>query len=153
MRPLTCSLLLLITMGCKLQPGSAIDAANEEVHDIISSAWREHIAAAVDEDLAGVIAMYASDMLYVVPGQREVRGLRDLEAMERETLAELDVVSATHTIHDLRVFGDAAYEISTVEGPVRAPGAEAEVFAFHFMGMWTRQADGAWRLRYLVGQP
>ena len=97
--------------------------------------------------------MYADDMIYVVPGQQEVRGRPALEKMEKKTLATMNVLHATHTIHSLRVFGNAAYEISTIVGPVGAPGEPAKVFAFHFIAMWKRQADGDWRVQFMVGQP
>ena len=160
LRPLFATFGAMVALSsCAAPPASdsptgyADASTHAEVHAAISASWRDHISAATRKDLKGVVAMYADDMIYVVPGQQEVRGRPALEQMETKSLATMDVLQATHTIHALRIFGDAAYEISTVEGPVRARGEPAKVFAFHFMAMWKRQADGDWRVQYMVGQP
>lgn len=120
--------LLFPTFAALVALGSCASppAAEASTGETISVAWREHIAAAKRKDLPGVLAMYADDMVYVVPGHEEVRGRSALGEMEKRTLAAMDVLSATHTVHALRVFGDTAYEISTIEGPVRARGEEAK---------------------------
>ncbi len=132
------------------------DAPMEEAADVraaISRLWYDHIEAAKAKDLAGVIEMYAEDAVYLVPGVQDVRGRPAIEEMEAGSLAEADVLEATHTIRDLRVFGDVAYEIGTVSGPVRPRGQSAQTVTFPFMAMWQRQASGAWRVRGLVGKP
>lgn len=142
--------------GCSspsLPPGAAVDTTETQIRAAISEAWRDHIDAAKRKDLAGVMAMYAQDAVYVVPGVTEVRGHSAIHAMEEQGLAAADVLDATHTIHDLQVFDNIAYEIGTVAGPVRAKGQAAQTLTFQCMGMWQRQGNGVWRLRYLVGQP
>ena len=118
----------------------------------IDAAWRAHIDAAVRKDLAGVVAMYADDAVYLV-GDEPIVGLPAIEAMEAAGLAGNDLVEATHTILELRRFEDVAYEIGTVVGPVRPHGEErtSEVH-FAFMAKWVRGGDGAWRLHRLVGR-
>jgi len=136
--------------GCSsVERGGAPEA---EVRDAVAAAWRGHIEAAQRKDLAGVMAIYAGDAVYAVAGAPEVRGRPALERMEAEGLAAADVLGATHTTHDLRVFGDAAFEIGTIEGPVRPRGEAARVVTFHFMAEWARGPGGAWRLRHLVGR-
>jgi len=71
--------------------------------------------------------------------------------MEARTLAEIDVVSAEHTTDALRTYGDVAYELGTVIGPIRSKEGELRTVTFRFMAMWRRQVDGAWRIAHLVG--
>ena len=73
--------------------------------------------------------------------------------MEARTLADYDVVSAEHAIDALRAFGDGAYELGTVIGPIRPKDGEPQTVTFHFMAMWRRQADGAWRIAHMAGGP
>ncbi len=123
------------------------------VRETISSAWRDHIDAAIRKDLEAVLDIYADDIVYAVEGAPEVRGREAIAAMEARTLTEVDVVAAEHTIASLRVFGDVAYELGTVIGPVRPKAGEARTVTFHFMAMWRRQADGAWRIAHMTGRP
>ena len=37
--------------------------------------------------------------------------------------------------------------------PKRATGKPANVVTFRYMARWKRQADGHWRIQYMVGQP
>jgi ketosteroid isomerase-like protein len=129
------------------------ESTEVQIRAAISKAWRDHIDAAKRKDLVGVMAIYAQDAAYVVPGATEARGHSAINMMETQGLAAADVLDATHTTRDLRIFEDIAYEIGTVAGPVRAKGGVAQTITFHFMGMWRRQGDGTWRLTYLVGQP
>jgi uncharacterized protein (TIGR02246 family) len=123
------------------------------VRDAVSRAWRGHIDAAIRKDLGAVLDIYAEDIVYIVEGSPEVRGREAIAAMEARTLADYDVVSAEHTIDALRVFGDVAYELGTVIGPIRPQDGEPQTVIFHFMAMWRRQADGAWRIAHIAGGP
>jgi uncharacterized protein (TIGR02246 family) len=147
------SLVLVVALlgACSsTRRGEDLDGA---VREAVETAWREHIDAARRKDAERVAAIYAEDAIYAVAGAPEVRGRAALERMEVEGLAAGDVIEATHTTHELRVFGDVAYEIGTIEGPVQARGEPApRVVTFHFMGQWARQSDGTWRLRHLVGR-
>jgi uncharacterized protein (TIGR02246 family) len=119
----------------------------------IATAWRSHIDAARRKDLQGVMRIYAKDIAYLIPGEREVQGLSAMEQMERQSLEAADLLHATHTTHGLRVAGDLTYEIGTIEGPLKPAGKPARTVTFHFMALWQRQEDGNWRLRYLAGRP
>ncbi|MGE0129669.1 MAG: SgcJ/EcaC family oxidoreductase [Blastocatellales bacterium] len=146
---------VIVLSGCALKttPGVTTDSTETRVRAAISTAWREHIEAAKRKDVAGVAAMYADDAVYIVPGAQEARGRPAIEAMEAQGLASADVLDATHTTRDLRVFDDVAYEIGTIAGPVRPQGKAAQTVTFHFMAMWRRQGDGSWRLWHFVGRP
>jgi ketosteroid isomerase-like protein len=97
--------------------------------------------------------IYAKDIAYVIPAEREVHGLSAIAAMERQGMESADLLHATHTTHDLRVAGDLAYEIGTIEGPLKPAGKPARTVTFHFMALWQQREHGDWRLRYLVGRP
>ncbi len=132
--------------------GVALDSS-AAAHDAISIAWSDHIDAAIRKDVNAVLEIYADDVIYVVPGMEDVRGRDAIDAMETRSLAEADVLHAEHTIQNLSVFDDIAYELGTVIGPVRPRGRDATTVTFHFMAMWQRQADGGWRIRCFVGLP
>ena len=123
------------------------------VRAAISVAWVEHIDAARRKDEQAVVAIYAEDILYVVPGVREVRGRPAISELESQTLDTADVIDAYHVIDSLRVYGDEAYELGTVIGSVRPKGGAPELVTFHFMASWRLQTDGAWRIQHLVGAP
>ncbi len=129
-------------------PGRPDEALRAEV----AESWASHIAAAQRKDLAGVMAIYAEDAVYSTGGAPEVRGLDAIRRVEAESLAGADVLDARHTTHDLRVFGDAAFELGTIEGPVRPRGAEAANVVFRFMALWRRDAEGRWRVAHFVGR-
>jgi len=122
------------------------------VQTALSTAWDEHLAAAGRKDAAAVAAIYAPDVLYIVPGKQEVRGRPAIDLMEAQGLETTDVRDAVHTTEALQVVGEVAYELGTVKGEVRPHGQPSGLMTYHFMAMWQRQPDGAWRLRYLIGQ-
>ncbi len=146
-RHLCCSLVVVFA-AC----ASVRDMSGLEVSATIARLWREHIDAAKRKDAAAVVTIYADDILYRVPGE-EVRGRAAIAAMEARTLAEADVIDAQHTTTSLRIFGDIAYELGTVVGPIRAGGDPPRTVTFHFMALWKRGADNAWRIQSFVGAP
>jgi uncharacterized protein (TIGR02246 family) len=129
-------------------------AANGEtrVRDAIGEAWREHLAAVRRKDAAAVGRLYADDVVYIVPGEHEVRGREAIDAMEAQGLASVEIGDVTHRTEALRVHGDLALEIGTVAGPVRPRGQEAKEVTFRYVARWKRQADGRWRVQHMVGE-
>ena len=125
---------------------------HSDIRQLIGTTWREHIDAAGRKDLGGVLAMHTDDIVYVIVGQSETRGITALEDVERSNLASADLVAAQHTTDSLQVFGDTAFEIGTIAGPVRPKGGEAQTVVFHFMAKWRRVGQGIWKVSYLVGE-
>ncbi len=134
----------------------------ERVRTAIAEAWRDHVAAVKRKDAAGVGRLDADDIVYIVPGECEVRGRKAIDEMEIQGLASVEILDVTHTTEGLRVYGDIAYEIGNVVGPVRPRGKPAKVVTFHYMARWKRHAEehlgwhvfpAHWRIQYLVGQP
>lgn len=140
--------VLLTLAACASTPV----AENSAVSAAVGRMWKEHIAAAQRKDLDATLAMYADDVVYVIPGAQDVRGRAALEVVEAEALRTADIFDVVHSTHDLHVFGDVAYEVGTVHGPVRPHGQPVRVVTFHFMAQWDRQVDGTWRVRCLVGR-
>jgi ketosteroid isomerase-like protein len=133
--------------------GFGSSAVTSPTGNVISAAWRSHIDAAKRKDLAGVIAIYADSILYVVPGMEPVRGRAAVESMEASGLSSADVLNAQHTLESLYVAGNTAYEIGTIAGPVQLHGQAARTVTFHYMAMWELQSDGSWRIRQFSGKP
>ena len=134
-------------------PLSAIAAERPaDAESAIAASWRDHIEAAQRKDLAAVMEIYADDVIYIIPGVMELHGKAALEESEAQTLASADVLEAVHTVDNLRVYGDLAYELGTVAGPVRPKGGEPQTVTFHFMATWRRGQDGAWRIECMVGE-
>jgi uncharacterized protein (TIGR02246 family) len=146
-------LILLVAGRAAREPElrPTAQAQHRAVRTAISAAWRDHIAAAQRKDADAVMRLYDDDISYSIPGSIEHHGRAAVDSMERAGLAAADVISATHTTHQLEQFGDRTYEIGTVEGPVQPQGGEAKRVTFHYMALWQRQADGSWRIRHLVG--
>jgi len=117
----------------------------------ISAAWKAHIAAAKDNDLDGVMDVYADDIVYII-GETNIRGREAMRLHEQTSLAGGQVINALHSIDALRVVGDTAFEIGSVVGPVAVGDAPAHTVSFYFMARWVRGRDGHWRLQSLVGQ-
>jgi uncharacterized protein (TIGR02246 family) len=132
------------------------------VRDAIGRAWRDHFAAVKRKDAAGTGELYADDVVYIVPGEVEVRGRKAIDEMEAQGLASADILDVFHTTEALRVHGDLAYELGTVVGPVRPHGQPAKVVTFRYMARWKREPatyvgwhrfGGRWRIQHMVGQP
>ena len=147
--------VILLLSACLATPAAAdraAETAKAAVRSAISRAWQEHIDAAKRKDAKAVVEIYADDVIYIVPGLQDVRGRAAIDRMEATALAEADVLDAVHTTESLHVFGELAYEIGTVVGPVRSGGQQAVTVTFHFMAMWQLQLDGTLRIRSFVGQ-
>jgi len=141
----------LLALAACTATGHADDV--DRVRTAIGEAWRDHLAAVKRKDAFGVGRLYADDIVFIVPPGAEVRGRKAIDDMEAQGLATVEILDVTHTTEGLRVYGDLAYEIGTVVGPVRPHGKPASVVTFHYMARWKRQTDGRWRIQYLVGQP
>ena len=129
------------------------DATPNDVRQAIGATWRAHLQAATTKDDAHIADLYAPDCVYVLPDGRELRGWPAIDAFEREGLTSTTVSNVRHTTHALQVAGDAAYELGTIQGLVQAGAQPAATVTYHFMALWTRQSDGGWRIRHLVGRP
>ncbi len=135
-----------------VKPAAEAQARKTDVGQAINVAWSEHIEAARRKDLDAVTRIYADNVTYVIPGVQEARGRAAIDELEAQTLASANVLEAIHTTESLRVFGDLAYELGTIVGPVQAQGKPVQTVTFHFMATWRRQADGAWRIEFMVGE-
>ena len=123
------------------------------VRAAIALAWQEHIEAARQKDVAHVTQIYSDDVTYIIPGVQEARGRAEIDELEAAALASADVLEARHSTSSLRLFGDHAYELGTVIGPVRPKGEAARTVTFHYMALWRRQPDGSWRIQSMIGEP
>lgn len=142
----------LLLGGCTFhvemaRSGEGVDVAESA----IAAAWREHIDAARRDDLAGALAIYADDAVYAVAGQPELRGKAAIEAMEAAALRTSDVGVVEHLSLALRADGAVAHELGTVAGDVTPVGGAPRRVEFHFLAAWRRDAQGVWRITYLVG--
>lgn len=147
-------LILVALSGCSnsVSNRAKSDPSGDQVRAGISKAWSGHIEAAKRKDLPGVMAMYADDVVYSANQEAEVRGKTALEKLEQLGLKGAEVLDAKHTSHHVLVGDNASYEVGTVSGSLRPVGQEARTVTFNFMAMWQKQADGTWRLGYLVGR-
>jgi ketosteroid isomerase-like protein len=134
----------------------------DQVREAIGEAWTEHLAAVKRKDAAGVGRLYADDVVSIVPDECEVRGRKAIDEMEAKGLGSVEILDVEHTTEALRVYGDIAYEIGVVVGPVRPHGQPAKVVTFRYMARWKRQPEEyvgwhrlspRWRIQYIVGEP
>ena len=124
--------------------------ASARVQAEIERTWEEHIEAAREKDLHGVMEIYADDIAYFVSGE-ELHGRAAMDAHEKLSLSGADVHDGVeHVTIALTAHGDVAYELGTIVGPVRVHGQATRVVTFSFTARWVR-ADGAWKLQHLVG--
>ncbi len=142
------ALALALSTACAAQP---VAPPSAEVGAAIAAAWRVHLEAAIGKDRARIAEIYAPDAVFVSEGAPEVRGRPALDEMEARSLELFDVLSATHTTHELLVAGELAYELGTIVGPLRGKNAPERLVTYHFMAQWRRQPDGSWRIAHLVG--
>jgi len=127
------------------------DSLTAATRAAIHATWLRHIAGAIQRDPVAVSEIYAPNAVYAA-GTVEVRGRPALDTMETRGFGAMTVLDAKHTTTDLQVAGEVAYELGSIVGPVQPKGDSARVMSFHFMAQWRKQADGNWRLTYLVGQ-
>jgi uncharacterized protein (TIGR02246 family) len=142
------ALPLLLVAAC-----ATTRSPDDQVRAAIGEAWLDHFSAVKRKDAAGVGRLYADDVVYIVPGECEVRGRKAIDEMEAKGLASAEIHDVVHTTEALDARGDVAYEIGTVVGPVQPHGQPAKVVRFRYMAIWRRQAGGDWRIQYMVGQP
>ena len=133
-------------------PSDPVSPTTAEVRAAVLDGWTRHIEAAKRKDLDAVMKIYGDDVVYIIPGVQELRGLAAMEESEAQALASSDVLNAVHRIDSLQVYEDLAYELGTVEGPVQPQGEPARTVTFHSMATWRRQPNGAWRIQHLVGE-
>ncbi len=140
-------------VGALLVPVASA-GGNRPVRQAIGEAWRLHIQAAIDKDKTRVMELYTPDCIFSIPGSSELHGFDEIAALEARSLETTELINAKHTTDELRVYGDRAYELGTVVGPMRSAGQEqAAVVTFRFMALWEKGDDGAWRIRHFVGLP
>ena len=155
---LACGLVLSCAPPAEPEPQLEADTETATVDDtagmwdVVGATWRWHIESAKRKNLDAVLEIYADDIVYVVPGHVDVRGIEAVREMEANTLANNEVVDAKHTSLSLQLFDDVAYEIGTVVGPIRVGDAPPTVVRYHFTAMWQRGPDDGWRIRHIVGQ-
>jgi uncharacterized protein (TIGR02246 family) len=153
--PLLPTCVLAALAACTFGPPGTLVLGGDGAEDVraaIETSWREHIAAAQQKDIDGVLAIYAQDATYAIPDTPLVRGRDGLRAMEARGLQAGDVLAVRHSIEALRVDGDLAYELGSVIGDVRPAGQEAQRVRFHFVALWRLEKDGQWRILHLAGQ-
>ena len=141
------SLFALLT-GCEVEPMRAFPAPPQAA---VNSSWARHIKAAIDKDLDVVMAIYTHDVIYSVYGQELIEGRDALRESERDTLETSDLIDARHETLELRVFGDFAFEIGSVVGPIKADGKPQVTVTFRYTAIWRYQDDGVWRIMMLAG--
>lgn len=115
---------------------AAIDAANAR--------WQ---AAVLAGNAAGFAAEFADDATFAVPMAPPARGRAAIERSTREWLAVVRVDSIALTRSDLRFAGDVVMEtgsVRTATTPRR--GGASTVDVAHYLTIWQRQPDGAWRI-------
>jgi uncharacterized protein (TIGR02246 family) len=86
-------------------------------------------------DAEGMLRAYADDAWVIPPGQPMVRGREQVGALLRAAVAGGGLDLAIETL-SIQALGDLAYRV----GRYRMGGA-----AGRFLGVWRREADGAWR--------
>ena len=143
---------LALLASCALQGPRLLGEEAEAVRASIDAAWRAHAAAAKARDADGLVAIYADDAVYVVEGNPPVVGKKQLAAMETRGLGQGEVLGVRHRCDALRVDGDIAWELGSIDATVRPKGQEPQTVTFHFVAMWKLGKDRAWRIGHLVGQ-
>ena len=136
------------TAPARLPPGFFHDPG-----EAIDRAWDAHLAAARRKDLPGVLAMFADDALVLEVGKGPVHGRSAIEETERDALERADVGEDVHHVrHELRVEGDAAFELGTIAGSMTPKEGEPAKVVYDFMATWRCGADGEWRVACLAGR-
>lgn len=143
---------LALLPSCALQDARLLGDEADIVRSSIDSAWRAHAAAAKARDADGLVAIYADDAVYVVEGNPPVVGKNQLAAMETRGLDQGDVQSVRHRCDALRVDGDLAWELGSIDATVQPKGQQPQTVTFHFVAMWKLGKDRRWRIGHLVGQ-
>ena len=145
-----------------LLPACATMGGEEDVRDGIADAWKNHLAGVRQKDPWRVGRLYTDDVVYIVPGECEVRGRKAIDEMEAQGLKTVEILDVTHTTEALEVHGDVAYEIGTVVGPVRPHGKPAKTVTFRYIARWRRvpeetsgwhRFEARWCIQYMVGEP
>ena len=143
---------LALVPACSTCNPQLLGPQADSVHGSIHDAWRAHAAATKTRDAQGLVQIYADDAVYVVEGQKPIVGKKALAAMESRGLEQGEIQNMRHHTDSLRVDGDLAWELGTIDATVQPKGQEPQTVTFHFVAMWKLGKDRAWRIGHLVGQ-
>ena len=152
LRALALATTLTLLPACALPGPRLLGDEAESVRASIDAAWRAHAAAAKARDTDGLVAIYADDAVYVIEGNPPVVGKKQLAAMETRGLGQGEVQSVRHRCDALRVDGDLAWELGSIDATVQPKGQQPQTVTFHFVAMWKLGKDRRWRIGHLVGQ-
>ena len=144
--------LLMVFAACATPGPKLIGSGAEDVSGSIDAAWRAHSAAAIARDTEGIVDIYADDAVYVVDGQRPIVGKKALAAMESLGMQQGEIRAVRHRCEALRVDGDLAWELGSIDATVQPKEQAPQTVTFHFVAMWRLGKDRRWRIGHLVGQ-
>lgn len=113
---------------------AAIEAANTKFSEAFARGDAEALAA-----------LYTPDAIVFPPDSEMIRGNGAIGEFWK---AQRDggVTSAALTTTDVGRSGDVAYEAGNVSLTIQSAGAEPTTAMAKYVVVWTRQADGSWKL-------
>jgi ketosteroid isomerase-like protein len=127
------------------QAGSATPALEADLA-AIAEFNRRYLKAINDEDIATLSSLTTEDHVMIAPGRAPIVGKAANDTANARVFKQFDI-DETWTPVETVVDGDLAYQRGTftVAATPRAGGATIRT-AGHFMRIYRRQPDGAWRM-------
>lgn len=124
-----------------LLAGAPLCSQSEDPRRAIGEAQRQFADAEARRDLpAAAAALYADDVILIVPGREPLRGREELSRLMASMPASAFATHETFETQSLEVSGDQAVEIGAVVGDHEGRGSRAP-----YLAVW-RRVSGSWRV-------
>ena len=134
--------------SAELSPAQAVSGTPTLEADLAAIAEfnRRYLKAINDEDIATLSSLTTEDHIMIAPGRPPIVGKAANDAANARVFTQFDI-DETWTPVETVVTGDWAYQRGTftVAATPKAGGTTTQT-AGHFLRIYRRQPDGAWRM-------
>lgn len=143
-------LLTVVAIACAApateQPAAPAPPDPAAVRQTIEAANARQIEALVKGDVAGGLANYAEDAVFMFPGAPAVQGKAAMTEPFTGTMQSTSFSDATMHTDNVVVSGDLAVENGTYKWTITPKGAKPMADSGKYLTVWQQQADGGWKI-------
>ena len=138
--------LMLLVVAC--QPATVEQQVVTTGPDVeaITTAFEQAVAVANAQDVEGVLAVYADNVVSFPPNEPPVDGIAGLRQMMETAWAE-HTIQLTASPDEVVVAGELAVMRTSYEETATATGeSEPLEMSGHWLIIWRKQSDGSWKI-------
>jgi uncharacterized protein (TIGR02246 family) len=145
MNRLAAIVLLPAVVLTSCRPDPSTNAA--DTRRALESILEEHSRLIIAGDVAGILGQYTADAVVRSNHAEPLRGHAAIQAFVESMVANVSIHTLTYQTEDLAVYGDSAWHVASY-GLTGAMGTQAMADSGSVYILWTRGADGTWRVKH-----